>query len=207
MEITRTAKSRPISSRADSYLALCAGATWLVQILVQLSVVVGARAGHPFPAGRFIYTALFVTVSVLLFFFWRRSFPLVAAVYVLISLGGTGLYLWELLVSHRHVVDFVMEQAAPRWSQVVLPFGSVCQAWLCWRDRRIPSLLAVLLGLLACAWFAVLLLGGQLSLQLGAAMVCNVLSLVAEGGLSLWLIVWSLSMADAPLWSRVRSAR
>ncbi|MDU0478806.1 hypothetical protein QVA66_06095 [Staphylococcus chromogenes] len=142
---------------------------------------------------RGISSTLYVVAIVSFFLFWRMRKPVIALLFLAFGVIGTICYQFEVVTQYQDVQNFATADLPRRYSQVILPTAVALEGLLCWKDRRIPSLLGVFFWLYAASWYLLFWSNGVVFLQINFAFLSDAFAFLAEGGLCLWMLLLGLS--------------
>lgn len=125
-------------------------------------------------------------------YFWNSQRKIGLLYLFLVSLGG----MCYIMESSDAIPNYLMIPGPLRYSQIVWPTATLVRAILAFRDSRIPSLLAVFSLVQAITWYSINVDRSSVQMQMMLGFANDVASLLASGGLAVWLIFlgwWSLS--------------
>lgn len=158
------------------------GAVYLLYFLTAVSAALLARRGFAVysDAANLIADALYVAVTVLFYFLFKPVNWTLSLMAAFLSLVGCAITV--LILFHR----------APSQVSPLLFFGAYCLqlGYLIFRSTFLPRALGVLMALAGVGWVIFLTpLAKPLTIYL------EVLGIVAEGSLCLWLVVMGVNVA------------
>lgn len=130
----------------------------------------------------FTYTKIFL-----------KAQPTLSAVFLLLTVLATALYIHELFLYGIHVGDLPTEVLPLRYSQIAYPLSYLVLGIISWRDERVPPALAYGLWALTVVWLTSVLVNGQIDLQVVLALVLDVTSFLAFTILIFWLFLYGYS--------------
>lgn len=121
--------------------------------------------------------------------FYRQA-PKLCTLFIALFLAGIALYWVELAHYGLNVRDFSTQALPVRMSQVVQPTAYVILGIVMWKNKQVPRILALGMFAFAAVWYLMLLVNGQVDLQLGVAMAVDITSFLVFSGLVMWLLLY-----------------